>query len=495
MSMSFRQQARQVQKQVQTLRMIQAMEILQLPTQELQEKIQAELQENPTLELREESADPEDGRWEEGDAPEHSTLEERVLEIGKGDESADFERLSSMDDDIPDYRDDDYRPSQSYLEDLNERRADMFANIQARQETLQEYLQGQLFWDNPDGDLRGAVEQIIFNLDDHGFLQTALMDLFPPDDPAQTALAERALAVVQALDPRGVGARNLQECLLLQLEPDEPDYEYMHELISAYLPDVEHNRLPLVAKKMRLTLEELDVLLLRLRRMNPDPGREFRESVVANVVPDVFCMQQEDGRYVVSLDEGMFPPLCVNTSYRSMLKDRNVSEEARGYIRKKMGAAQWLIESIQQRQNTLLRVSQAIIDYQQDFLNIGPEAMRPLKMQQIADPLGIHVTTVSRAVDGKWIQTPRGIFPLRRFFVGGLPQQNAVGGDEETISRDKIQLKMKEILENEDKTNPLSDEAITAELQNCGFSITRRTVVKYRQMLNIPSSRQRKIWT
>ena len=495
MRLSLGQHQKQVQKQVQTQRMIQAMEILQLTTQALQEKIQEELQENPTLEVQEDSAYPPDENREDADSSENSTIEERVLEIGKGDESADFERLSGMDGEISDFSDDNYRPSQSYLEDLSERHADLFANIQARGETLQEHLQSQLFWMNLPETLRDAAEKIIFNLDSRGFLQTVLADLFteeeniPPADGGKT-LPEAAMDVVKTLEPRGVGAADLRECLLLQLDADDPDYLRVQELISEHLPDVEHNRLPLIARKMGISLEALDELLQKLRRLNPNPGREFHETITENVIPDVFCTQQEDGRWVVSLDETVFPPLYVNHDYRAMLRDRHVPEETRGYIRKKLGAAQWLIESIIQRQNTLLRVSQAIIDYQKDFLNLGPEAMRPLKMQQIADDLGIHVTTVSRAVDGKWIQTPRGIFALRRFFVGGISQTDG----EESISRDKIQLKLKEIVENEDKTNPLSDEAITAELQRCGFTINRRTVVKYRQAMNIPSSRQRKVW-
>lgn len=494
MSMSFRQEARQVQKQVQKQRMIQAMEILQLPTQALQEKIQQELQENPTLDLLEDAPEPEDGLWEQSQPPEPRAADDGPMDIGQGNENADFNRVDDMSEDLRDFNDDDYRPSQSYIEDLNQRRTDMFANIQARQETLQEYLQSQLFWGDLEKPLQEAVEQIIFNLDDHGFLQTALQDLFPPDDAAEMALAQRALAVVQSLDPTGVGARNLQECLLLQLDPEDPDCEYMQQLISEHLTDIENNRLPLVARKMDLTLDELDVLLQRLRRMNPDPGREFRKSAVSTVVPDVYCAQQEDGRYVVSLDENMFPPLCVNMTYRPMLRDKNVEKDARGYIRKKMSAAQWLIESIQQRQNTLLRVSQAIVDYQKDFLDVGPEGMRPLKMEQIAKQLDIHFTTVSRAVDGKWIQTPRGIFPLRRFFVSGVSQQKTEDGEEEVVARDAILAKIREIVENEDKAHPLSDEAITAALADAGFSITRRTVVKYRKMLKIPSSRQRKIW-
>ncbi|MDO4551230.1 MAG: RNA polymerase factor sigma-54 [Planctomycetia bacterium] len=502
MSMGFRihQQQRQVQKQVQTLRMIQSMEILQLSTLELQERIQEELQENPALEVREDLIDGQEDGQDETESFERTTIEERVLDIGHGNESSDFERLSSMDGEIPDFTEENSRPSQSYLEELSQRHMDMFANIQARHETLQEHLKSQLFWMDLEPKLQETVEKIIFNLDDRGFLNTSLMDIFVPQQQGSTIsqeeqkvfreLADEALRIVKTLEPRGVGASNLQECLLLQLDPSDVDYVLMVQLISDHLTDVEHNRLPAISKKMGISLDVLDGLLQKLRRLNPDPGREFRETIVANVVPDVYCVLQDDGRYVVSLDENIFPPLCVNYNYRSMIRGEQVSKEVQDYIRKKMSAAQWLLESIQQRKHTLLRVSQAIMDYQKDFLDCGPDAMRPLKMQQIADELQIQVSTVSRAVDGKWIQTPRGIFPLRRFFVGGYSHSE---GDE-GISRDTIQLKIKEIIENEDKKNPLSDEAITEELERCGFSINRRTVVKYRQAMNIPSSRQRKVW-
>ena len=210
-----------------------------------------------------------------------------------------------------------------------------------------------------------------------------------------------------------------------------------------------------------------------------------------SVTPDVFLEKDDHGRYEVRLESGELPSLSVSPYYRKLLQRASGADaETREYIKRKVNSAQWLIEAIEQRRSTLTRVSQAIVDHQTRFLDDGPEAIEPLKMQQIADKVGVHVTTVSRAVDDKWIQTPRGIFPLKRFFVGGT-----TGADGEDIAWDRVRLKLQEIVDNEDKTKPLSDDALVEELGKHGIKVARRTVTKYRKAMNIPSSRQRRDWS
>ncbi len=221
--------------------------------------------------------------------------------------------------------------------------------------------------------------------------------------------------------------------------------------------------------------------------MDPFPGRRFDAERAQTVTPDLIVDRDESGRYVVRLVNDSTPPLRISRRYRQLLRSGNLDPQTRDYIRKKIESAKWLIESIEQRNNTLKRVAQAIVDHQKDFLDKGPEFIVPLKMQQIADVVGVHVTTVSRAVDGKWMDTPRGLFALRSFFGGGTRT-----ADGEEVAWDTIRLKLKEIVDNEDKRNPLSDDALKIELAKQGFNLARRTVTKYRQALGLPSSRQRR---
>jgi RNA polymerase sigma-54 factor len=192
----------------------------------------------------------------------------------------------------------------------------------------------------------------------------------------------------------------------------------------------------------------------------------------------------------VGLEHGRTPTLYISPYYRKLLTSGEANAETREYIKRKINSAQWLIESIEQRRNTLTRVAQAIVDHQTEFLSKGPESIEPLKMQQIADKVGVHVTTVSRAVDDKWIQTPRGIFPLKRFFCGGT-----VSADGEEVAWDAVRLKLQEIIDNEDKHHPLSDDELVKELAKHGLTVARRTVTKYRKAMNIASSRQRRDWS
>jgi RNA polymerase sigma-54 factor len=481
---------RMAQKQILAPRMIQSMEILQLPLMALQERIEQELRENPVLELRENDPDlpDEPTEYENPDAP---TPEERELIVDAEHGTEDFERLLRLDEELPDTFDERPRLSNSRLEEESDRKHDAMANMAARPESLQDHLLAQLGWFDLDPPAREAAERIIYSLDSNGYLTTRLEDLAePPGDPQAVAALERALRVVQQLDPAGVGARDLKECLLLQLHRDMPHYEALRVLILHHLEDLKHNRWPVIEKCAGLTAQQIRDALVELRKLNPKPGAAFDAQPAPTVIPDVYVEKTDDGQYRVYLKDDRTHNLFISPIYRRMIQAGTASEAERDWIKRRIMSAQWLIDSIQQRRQTLTRVAQAIVDHQREFLEKGPEYIEPLKMQQIADKVGVHVTTVSRAVDDKWIQTPRGIFPLRKFFVGGT---RAADGEE--VAWDAIRLKLQEIIDREDKTNPLSDEDLTAELARQGLPVKRRTVTKYRKLLNIPSSRQRRDWS
>ncbi len=396
-----------------------------------------------------------------------------------------------MDEEWPDHFEERSRPSSTRLEEEGARKHDAMANMVARPQSLQDYLHDQLGWFGLSAELRAMADRIIYNLDANGYLQSRLEDIIDPTAPGDPlALARAALAIVQKLDPRGVAARDLKECLLLQVTPGMPYYEQLKTLIANHLEDLEHNRLPLIERKTGYSIPLIQEAWAELRKLNPKPGANFGESFVPNVIPDVFVELNDDGKYQVRLEDGRTPKLYISPTYRNILMSEKANNETREYIKRKINSAQWLIESIEQRRNTLTRVAQAIVDHQTEFLNKGPEFIEPLKMQQIADKVGVHVTTVSRAVDDKWIQTPRGIFPLKRFFCGGT-----VSADGEEVAWDAVRLKLQEIIDHEDKQDPLSDDELVKELSKHGLTVARRTVTKYRKAMNIASSRQRRDWS
>lgn len=469
--------------------MIQSMEILQLPILALEERIEQEMNENPCLEREDEDPDlPEETA--EAESPDSPTSEERELVVDETKNNEDdFERLLQMDAEFPEHFDDRPRPSANRVEEDGDRKHDAMANMISRPPSLHEYLRDQLAWFELDPELRQMCERIIYSLDSNGRLETRLEDLLGAHPVAtDLELAERALALVQKLDPPGVGARDLRECLLLQLRPGMPFYEQLRTIISSHLEDLEHNRMPIIERRTGYSLEMIQATQEQLRKLNPKPGAEFNSNHVPTVTPDVFLELGEDGKYKVRLEEGNTPRLYISPYHRQLLMNAR-DAETKEWIKRKINSAQWLIESIEQRRNTLTRVSQAIVDHQTQFLDLGPEHIEPLKMQQIADKVGVHVTTVSRAVDDKWIQTPRGIFPLKRFFGGGTTNSSG-----EEIAWDAVRLKLQEIVDGENKEHPFSDDELVKELAKHGLTVARRTVTKYRKAMSIRSSRERKDW-
>lgn len=479
------------QKQILAPRMIQSMEILQLPLQALEERIEQEMTENPLLEAREKDPDLPD-QPEERENPDSPTSEEKELVVDSADNNSDdFERLLEMDQEWPGHFDDGPRRSAGEISDEGDRKHDAMANVIARSESLHDHLNAQLGELELSPEIRSLTSRLVSSLDNNGYLAASLHDLLPlVQQENALELAEEALAVIQSLDPPGVGARNLQECLLLQIKPDTPFGEQVRTLVNHHLDDLKDNRLPMIRKKTGYSIDLIQVAWEQLRKLNPKPGAAFSDNFVPNVNPDVIVDRSDDGSYKIRMEEGRVPRLRISNYYRQRLMNGQATPEEREFIKRKINSAQWLIESIQQRRSTLSRVAQAIVDHQTKFLEDGPEYVEPLKMQQIADKVGVHVTTISRAVDDKYIQTPRGIFPLKRFFVGGTKSDS--GAD---VTWDAIRIKLQEVIDHEDKSHPLSDDDLVSELKSHGLNVARRTITKYRQKMDIPSSRQRRDWT
>jgi len=493
MHFSFGQELRQEQKQILSQRMIQSMEILQLTTLQLEERINQELENNPLLELstelRENTPETEDGGVPEA-VPDFEV--EPVTAIGtSSDAHEDFQTADDFAEAFTDTIDELPARSQNWLEEDAKRRNDAFANIPSPAQTLQDYLTEQLGWFDLSPELREMTERIINNLDSNGYFTMAWEEfLGTKQSDNEQKLAAEAIRIVRRLDPPGVGATNLRDCLMLQLTSETPYQDILRVLILDHLEDIQHNRLPLIVKTTGFDLSTLQSAITELKRLNPRPGAAFAEKAAPSVMPDLAVEKNSDGRYTVYILDGRSQNLSINADYRDMARKKGTDKHTRNFFKPFIGSAQWLIEAIEQRRATLTKVGQAIVDHQVDFFEIGPHALKPLKMQQIADQVGIHVTTVSRACDEKWMLTPQGIFPLKRFFSGAIAASD--GG--ETVAQDAVMLKLREIIDKENKSKPFCDDELVRELAAVGIKIARRTVVKYRQSMSIPSSRERKDW-
>jgi RNA polymerase sigma-54 factor len=467
-------------KQILAPRMIQSMEILQLPTMELSERIEQEWEENPVLDIRDGVKDEEN---------EDTVVEDNKPEAAAEEEPAEpFEEYADdWDDDLAEFR---TTRSAGSLDEEGERKLDAMQNMPERPQSLQDYLLEQLGFQDIPHEVCEIVKHFIANLRDNGYLPPILevMEIYPR--PVSQSEVEHALRVLQHLEPLGVGARDLKECLLLQLDGDTPHREVVRTLILHHLEDVMNNRLPLIHKRTGIDVETIQEAIDVLRRLNPNPGAGFDAANIPYVAPDVQVEFVEDEDFKVKVVDDYLPDVYIKRSLLERFKNRNIDPKEREFLRKKIQSAQWLIDAIRQRRSTLEKVTRAIVEHQKPFLQKKAEHINPLKMQQIADQVGVHVTTISRAVDDKWVETPRGIFPLKRFFGGGT-----VTAQGEEVAWELIKSKLTELINTEDKTNPWSDDELVKKLQEAGYPVARRTVTKYRKLLNIPSSRQRKDWS
>lgn len=487
-------------RQLLTPRMIQSMEILQLPLALLEERIEQELQVNPVLEQSEGESEPvliteqPELRSERAEGEQSLVVRE---DTGQAD---DFDRLDKIseyleNDDFARNAGSNYK--QSGNDGERDKKLDAMANTAARGITLQEHLMGQWAFVECSADVRKGGEAIINSIDVEGYLRTELETIrVELKDPLSIEALREALTLVQTLEPSGVGARSLSECLLIQLRGLEEDEERTagHEfdleraLIRDHLKDLEMNRYPQICKRLGRPVEDIKAAVHRLSRLHPHPGSLIGGEDSPSIIPDATIFLDEDtGKYEIEMAHDPAQNLFISAMYRNWLKDRSKDKKTREFLANNVRNARWLIESIEQRKGTIHRVIRAVVDAQTEFFEKGWEFLRPLPMILVADQLGIHVATVSRAVSEKWIQTPRGVFPLRRFF-----SQGTTSSEGEDMAWGAVQEKLKAIISNEDKANPLNDDDIVANLKAQGIVLARRTVAKYRKILNIPTARQRR---
>lgn len=492
-------------------RMIQAMKILQLPAMALEEQIALELEKNPLLERVDPAAPPDE---EETPAVEEKEPNpDGPLVIDENHAERDFNRLEEINRDWEDHFNEDHRPSHAAIEEAGDRKHDAMQNMPSRPPSLHDHLLEQITFLDVEPEEYELLRYVISHIADNGLLGNFQVNEIGdakkkhPDTiwvpitleelvanfPGQVTMEdmEGALEQVQRLDPPGVGARNIEECLLLQVTPDTPRADLLRQLIRDHLDDIKANRLPAIEKKTGAPLEEIQAAIEQLRHLDTHPGSRFASKETQYVVPDVIVTLNDDGEYDVRIADEWLPEVRISKRYREMVKQKNLDEKTKGFLKKNLQPAEWLIDAIQQRRNTLEKVTRAIIRHQRAFLDKGPDFIEPLKMEEIAKQVGVHVTTVSRAVDDKWVETPRGNFPLKRFFVGGTKNEQTG----EMVAWETIKNKLLEMIAAEDKANPLSDEEIVDLFEKAGLTVARRTVTKYRKMLDIPSSRQRKEWT
>src|SRR6184192_1433876 len=457
-------------QQVLSPQLQQSLLVLQTPLLELRNLVQQEMETNPVL-------------------------EELPDEPGSESESSDddnfkdeFEKLASLDEEWRDYMAqsassgaDGFRSSR----EAKDKREFFFDSIPV-QETLQQNLLGQLNQTALNASDRKAAELIVGNIDDNGFLQSAPEEMalnsgIPRED------FEKMLALIQGFYPPGVGARDLRECLLIQLQREGRESSLEYRIVSEYMEDLGRRHFPAIARRMGISVEEVQRAANKIARLNPRPGQVFAAAPQNYVLPDV-TVEKVDGDYQVTLNNEQIPHLRISNIYKDLIAQGNNGAEVKDYIRDKIRSGKFLIRSIHQRQQTISNIAQQILARQRDFFEHGPSHLKPMTMGEIADAIGVHETTVSRAVSGKYMATPQGIFEMKYFFTSGY--QTATG---ESLSNTSVKEAILDLVKREDDSVPLSDQQIVEILNERGIPIARRTVAKYRDELDIlPSNMRRK---
>jgi RNA polymerase sigma-54 factor len=472
-----------------TPQLIQAMDILQLNALALESRIAQELDGNPALEqvIPEEevpATEPPAAEDERGE-------DEQALVVEDGGAS-DFARLDNLVREYDWIEDDpEYRGTKSRARELEEAegKLDAMANTAARPISLQEYLIQQWNLADVDDRTRAIGLRIIDQLEETGRLETPLETIAQDlDPPATKEELEGALAAVQRLDPPGIAARSLQECLLLQLAALPGDNTLERRILSEHFDDLQKNRLPAIAKALDADLEDVKAAIGVIGRLSLHPGLDVVQREAPPVVPDLLVeYNAQDDRYEVRLARGNRRELRISDEFRALLERARDDPQTREFVRQKIEAANALIEAIRYRRERLLEVGQAVVEAQREFLDHGEEHLKVLRMSDLAARFGCDPSTISRTVDGKYVQTPRGIYPLRMFFTGGAETDAG-----EAIGWAGIRAKVQQIIAAEDKSRPLSDDEIVEKLKAEGIDIKRRTVAKYRAQLGIPPARARR---
>ncbi|MGD0552897.1 MAG: RNA polymerase factor sigma-54 [Sedimentisphaerales bacterium] len=481
MKLEMRGQMRLEQQMKLAPHMIQSMEILQLPLLALQERIEQELNNNPVLEA-DESA-------EQADTAAETTAETEIQTEPKSGPAEDYKGDDRLDEEVRDYIEhrDDYPRPRSDEPDL---KLAAINNTAALPQSLHDYLEDQWRMVEAEEPVKKAGNMIIDYIDDKGYLSVRLEQLHNKDRTDFTLEdLQKAIVLIQQLDPPGVGARDLKECLLIQINQSNEDVSFETTLVTNYLEDMLENRLPDIARKMGCSMEDINQAILRLSKFDTSPGlqigRNHNHPVTADVIVEY---SEETGDYTVRLVEDGVPRLRISDDYVKMASGDKVGENAKQFLQNNIRSAQWIIDAIQQRKNTLLKVTRSIVNRQREFFDKGQLYLKPLPMAKVAEDVGVHIATVSRAVAGKYAQCEWGILPLRKFFSGGIEDTQ---GNEK--SWEAIRGKLQEIIDAEDKSKPLSDDQIKAKLTEAGITgLARRTIAKYRGLLKIPPARLRK---
>ncbi len=463
---------RQTQKMVMTPMLQEAISLLQLSRLEMLQALRQHLEENPVLEEVMEGTEELDDRAEAD-----GVLDEPMAESNG--------EASTMEIDWESYLQDasDYRPpiAREQVEQLESE------SLLTKPGTLDDHLLFQLHMSIRDPELLRLGSIVIGDLDDSGYLRSGLEEL--------TALAgvmpelmEAALRAVQSLDPVGVGARDLRECLLLQLEGRPHRHELAEAIVSGHLHELERRQLGKIADALNTSFTQVQEAVALIASLEPRPAKSLTGEEPRYISPDVY-VQKIDGRFVVTLNEDGLPRLRINSYYRKILSKREVvPREARDYVEEKMRSALWFIRSIEQRKRTLVKVTESIVKVQKAFLDYGISHLRPLTLREVADDISMHESTVSRVTTNKHVQTPQGLFELKYFFHRGVP---STAGD--SVSSLKVKDLVRRYLTAEDSHKPLSDQKIVEILARVhGVEIARRTVAKYRGQLKIPSSNRRR---
>ena len=468
-------QTRLAQKLILTPSLQQAIKLLPMSTLELADLLNQEVVENPLLE----EVPTED--LQAADAtPAVEKEAEAKAQADKTDswDDADYEYF------FGDYLDDGYRPrAPQEVKELPP-----IENTLSTSSSLTDHLEWQLSLQTEAEAIREIGEAIIGNLDDDGYL-VASVDEIASMGPWPVNDVETALRLIQGFDPIGVAARDLQECLSLQITHLRLEGTPTEKIVSEHLRLLHNHQMPDLARKLGLTIEELKGHVEIIQHLDPKPGSRFNPQPSQYVIPDVYIIKVED-QYVAVLNEDGLPQLRISPTYRRLL-DKGATEnndETRAYVKDKFRSAVWLIKSVEQRQKTIHKVATSICTVQRDFLYHGIEHLRPLVLRDVANDIGMHESTVSRVVTNKYMHTPQGVFEMKYFFHSGISSSY---GD--AVSSVTIKNRIKKIIESEDPKKPLSDSKIVNILQREGLMLARRTIAKYREELKIPTSNQRKV--
>ncbi|TWT44640.1 RNA polymerase sigma-54 factor [Phycisphaerae bacterium RAS1] len=482
------------QQQRLTPQLIQAMDILQLPIMALESRIAAELDSNPALELAAGDDDNMSVTATEPESPVETparTEDERALVVDENAGPREFERLDNLVNEY-EFLDDDfeYRGTKSRAKGMEESegKLEAMSNAAARPVSLEEHLLSQWSLVEIDERTRRIGEAIIGEIDDNGRFELRPEMTFDQQPAPTPDEIDAVLRRVQQLDPPGIAARSLQECVLLQLAALPGDNELVIRLIRKHFEDLQKNRLPQIARSLGVDVEDVKAAVHVISKLSLHPGADVNGRASPPIVPDIVVEYDADAdQYRTRLTRGNFRELRISDEFREALERSRDDKSTREFIKQKIEAASAIIDAVRFRRERLLDVAVAVVEAQREFLDKGEQHLKVLRMSELADRFQCDPSTISRTVDEKYMQTPRGIFPLRRFFTGGT---ESVTG--ETLGWDSIKAKVQEIVGAEDKRAPLSDDEIVDILARQGLDIKRRTVAKYRAQLDIPTARQRK---